>query len=64
MADGKNIEIKIAATGGDQAAKEIKKVADASESLGKGGGGSSGSSRQFVFGNDRCRQPLCGMMPF
>jgi len=42
MSNGKNIEIKIAATGGDQAAKEIEKVADASESLGKGGDGSAG----------------------
>lgn len=35
MADGKNIEIKIAATGGDQAAGEIKKVGDASQETGK-----------------------------
>ncbi len=35
MADGKNIEIKIAATGGDQAASEIKKVGDASQETGK-----------------------------
>ena len=37
MADGKNIEIRIAATGGDQAAAEIKKVDSAAESLGGGG---------------------------
>lgn len=33
MAEGKNIEIKIAATGGDQAAAEIKKVETAAETL-------------------------------
>ena len=41
MSDGKNIEIKIAATGGDQAAAEIKKVTaaatDAQETRGFGG---------------------------
>ena len=33
MADGKTIEIKIAATGGDQAAAEVRKVEEAAESL-------------------------------
>ena len=39
MATGKNIEIKIAATGGDQAAAEIKKVDKAAENLSGGGSG-------------------------
>ncbi len=34
MADGKNIEIKIAATGGDQAAAEIRKPVEASKGFG------------------------------
>lgn len=33
MADGKNIEIKIAATGGDQAAAEFKKASDGAKEL-------------------------------
>lgn len=40
MADGRNIEIKIAATGGDQAAAEVRKVETAADSL--SGSGSSG----------------------
>lgn len=39
MAEGKNIEIKIAATGGDQAAAEIKKVDKATENLSGSGTG-------------------------
>lgn len=39
MADGKNIEIKIAATGGDQAAAEILKVEDATKAASTGFGG-------------------------
>lgn len=41
MAEGRNIEIKIAATGGDQAAAEVRKVDTAVDSL-SGGGSSSG----------------------
>jgi hypothetical protein len=39
MAEGKNIEIRIAATGGDQAAKEIQKVQQASEAAASTGFG-------------------------
>lgn len=39
MAEGKNIEIKIAATGGDQAAAEVKKAEKAAENLSGGGSG-------------------------
>ena len=42
MSEGRNIEIKIAATGGDQAAAEVRKVESAAESLGKTSPSSTG----------------------
>jgi hypothetical protein len=39
MAEGKNIEIRIAATGGDQAAAEVRKVEKAADNLSGGGSG-------------------------
>jgi hypothetical protein len=42
MSDGKNIEIKIAATGGDQAAAEVRKVETAADNLSGGRGTGKG----------------------
>jgi hypothetical protein len=55
MSNGKNIEIRIAATGADQAAAEVRKVGAATKDLGENPGGTTGFGGMLEAG-ERIRE--------